>query len=214
MSLQKLAVCLIAFPAFAAHAQSEQVAETAVALPDEQMTPVATPIQIKPLPAGTPIIVSLDSEITTQNNLLGDGFTVTVVNDVIQDDVVVIPKGTKGRGEVTFLTKKGGFGKPGIIGIALRDLELNGRQVLLDGRFREEGGNNNAAASATMFAAGIAAVFVKGKTSVIPAGRELKGRTGEDIMIPLNSPATILPQVDNKTDNLETITAESQTPSN
>ena len=134
-----------------------------------------------PLPAGTPVIVSLDAELSTQTSLLGDSFAVTVVHDVLQDGVIIVPKGTRGRGEVTFVTKKGAFGKPGIIGIALRDMELNGRQVLLDGRFREEGGNNNGAAAATMFAVGIVAGLVKGKTGVIPAGRELKGRTGEDI---------------------------------
>lgn len=145
--------------------------------------PVAPPAMLQtPLPAGTPVIVSLDAELSTQTSQLGDSFSVTVVNDVLHEGIVVIPKGTRGRGEITFLTKKGGFGKPGIIGIALRDMELGGRHVLLDGRFREEGGNNNAATAATMFAVGIVAGLVKGKSSVIPAGRELKGRTGEDIM--------------------------------
>ena len=148
-----------------------------------EAAPVEATVTLKsPLPAGTPVIVSLDAELSTQTSQLGDSFSVTVVNNVLHEGIVVIPKGTRGRGEITFLTKKGGFGKPGIIGIALRDMELSGRHVLLDGRFREEGGNNNAATAATMFAVGIVAGLVKGKSSVIPAGRELKGRTGEDIM--------------------------------
>jgi hypothetical protein len=168
------------------HAQSQIAidAPAPVAVPQienvvaEPITEAALP---KTLPAGTPVIVALDAELSTQASLLGDSFSVTVVDDVLHGGVIVIPKGTRGRGEVTFVTKKGAFGKPGIIGIALREMELNGRQVLLDGRFREEGGNNNAATAATMFAVGIVAGLVKGKTGVIPAGRELKGRTGEDI---------------------------------
>jgi hypothetical protein len=176
--------------ALAGAAQAQQ--ETLMAAPDasstvavEQSVPAeASPaIAFKSLPAGTPVFVSLDAELSTQSSKLGDGFFVTVVNDVTQDGVVMIPKGAKGRGEVTFVTKKGSFGKPGIIGIALRDLDLNGRTVLLDGRFREEGGNNNAATAATWFAVGIGSVLIKGKSSVIPAGRELKGRTGEDISV-------------------------------
>lgn len=177
----------------AAYAQVELVADSPPANPAAVEAPQIEPAPLKPLPAGTPVIVALDSELSTQTSLLGDSFSVTVTNDVMQDGIIVIPKGTRGRGEVTFVTKKGAFGKPGIIGIALRDMELNGRQVLLDGRFREEGANNNGAAAATMFAVGIVAGLVKGKTGVIPAGRELKGRTGEDIGITPSLPSSALP---------------------
>jgi hypothetical protein len=53
--------------------------------------------------------------------------------------------------------------------------------VLLDGRYREEGSNNNGAVVATWIAVGVFSGFIKGKTGTIPQGRELKARTGEDI---------------------------------
>jgi hypothetical protein len=145
------------------------------------------------LPAGTTVLVSLNDELATISNQIGDRFGVTVVQDVTQDGVVVIPKGTQGRGQITFLTKKGSFGKPGILGIALQHLDLNGEKFLLDGRYREEGGNNNAAAAATMFAVGIGAILVKGKSSAIPQGRELKARTGEDINFSLSPQPSAAP---------------------
>jgi hypothetical protein len=133
------------------------------------------------LPAGTPVLVMTNDELSTKANRAGDQFEVTVLNDVIDGGTVVIPKGTKGFGEVTFATNNSGFGKPGILSISLRYLELNGTKALLDGRYREEGANKNSATAATWFAVGVFSGFIKGKPGVIPKGRELKARTGEDI---------------------------------
>ena len=133
------------------------------------------------LMAGTPVIVMTNEELSTEANKAGDRFQVTVLHDVIEGTTVVIPKGTIGHGEVTFATDNGGFGKPGILSISLRYLELNGAKVLLDGRYREEGRNKNGATAATWFAVGVFSGFIRGKDGVIPKGRELKARTGEDI---------------------------------
>jgi hypothetical protein len=187
MKASKLLLCSIVAPIFAAQAQDVPAIPPTEAMPVPLQEAQPAAALAKPLPAGTPVFVALDTELSTQTSTVGDSFSVTVSQDVMQDGIVVIPKGVRGRGEITFLTKKGGFGKPGIIGIALRDMELNGRQVLLDGRFREEGGNNNAATAATWLAVGVISGLVQGKSSVIPAGRELKGRTGEDIAIPAES---------------------------
>lgn len=185
MSLTKWAVCGSFALSTVAQAQQQPHIVTTEPLPltMAEQAPAPDKSLVSRLPFGTPVIVSLDSELSTESNLRGDSFSVTVAYDVLLDGVIAIPKGTKGRGEITFLTKKGAFGKPGIIGIALRDMQLNGQKIILDGRFREEAGNNNAAAAATMFAVGIFAGLVKGKTSSIPAGRELKGRTGEEFSV-------------------------------
>lgn len=142
------------------------------------------------LPDGTPLIVTTTSDLSTATNEVGDRFEVVVAEDVALDGVIVIPKGTIGHGEVTFATRKGGFGKPGILGIALRSLDLGGKSFVLDGRYREEGKDNDGAAAATMYAVGIFAAFVRGKTGAIPKGRTLKARTGEDIPLAAIAPAT------------------------
>jgi hypothetical protein len=133
------------------------------------------------LPMGTTVMVMTNSELNTKDNKLGDFFDVTVLNDVVDQGVIVIPKGTIGYGEVTTSIRRGGFGKAGIVGVSLRYLELNGKKVLLDGRFREEGKNKNGATAATWFAVGVFSGFIKGQAGVIPKGRELKARTGEEI---------------------------------
>jgi hypothetical protein len=133
------------------------------------------------LAAGTPLVVTLDQDLTTSANKVGDIFLVTVAHDVVDGATVVIPQGTVGHGEVTFVTRRGGFGKGGIIGIALRDIELDGREILLDGHYREEGKSRTGATAATFFAVGVFSGFIKGNESGIPKGRELRARTGQDV---------------------------------
>lgn len=126
----------------------------------------------------------MDETLSSKVNRVGDTFRVVVVHDVTDRGFLVIPAGTVGRGEVTFSTQKGGFGRAGLLGISLRTLDLNGKSFALDGRYREEGKDNGGAAGAVVFTAGVLGALVKGKTSIIPKGRELKARTGEDITYP------------------------------
>lgn len=158
--------------------------------------PTGLPTTTPPtLVAGTPVTVMTNEEISTNPCKVGASFGVTVVRDVTSLGVVVIPAGAIGSGEITFCTNKGGFGKPGILGIALRQLDLNGKKIALDGRYREEGRNNNGATAATWFAVGVFSGFIKGRAGVIPKGRELRARTGEDIAFNAGavSPPTVIP---------------------
>jgi hypothetical protein len=168
------------------------------ASPAQDLPPAAASSPAAPAPspsmlvAGTPVMVVLNDNLTTKTSHVGDRFEVTVVDDVGDQGIVVIPKGTIGYGEVTFSTDKGGFGKGGILSISLRYLDLNGKQVILDGRYRQEGKSNSTGAAVTLFAIGIIAAAVKGEGAVIPKGRELKARTGEDIALvaaPSHDPA-------------------------
>jgi hypothetical protein len=129
---------------------------------------------------GTPVLLMLNQNLDTATNSIGDTFAVVVAEDVIAEGTIVIPKGAAGTGEVTFLTNRGGYGKPGIIQIAVRHVELGDRRILLDGRFREEGQSKAGAAAATWFAVGIFSGFVKGKPGAIERGRALRARLGED----------------------------------
>lgn len=147
------------------------------------------------LAAGTPVFVMLDADLSTMTAKLGDRFPVVVLHDVIEHGTIVIPRGATGHGEVTFTTNKGAFGKPGIIGITLRQLQIGGRQFALSGRYREEGANNNGATAAAMFTVGVFSAFIKGKPGVIPRGRELKARTGEPIAFTVGLSATPPPPV-------------------
>ena len=133
------------------------------------------------LPSGTTVYVVLDEDLSTATAVVGDRFRVVVSQDVIAEGTTVIPRGAVGWGEVTFVSNRGGFGKSGILGISLRTLELGGRNIALDGRYREEGTSRDGATVATFFVAGVFAGLIKGGDGGIPRGRELKARIGENL---------------------------------
>jgi len=179
LSLAVLSAAIISTQAIAGGQASGAIGSPAPSSADAIRATTAN--ALSKLPAGAPVFVMTNEELSTKASKVGDRFLVTVLHDVVDGATIVIPKGTTGFGEVTFATDNGGFGKPGILGISLRYLELNGAKVLLDGRYREEGANKNGATAATWFAVGVFSGFIKGKPGVIPKGRELKARTGEDI---------------------------------
>lgn len=148
------------------------------------------------LPSRTVVHVALDEPLTSQTHVVGDRFAVTVTDDVLADDKIAIPAGTRGFGDITFVTDRGAFGKPGIIGITLRYLEMGEKILLLDGRYREEGGNNNGITAATMFAVGVFSGLIKGKVAIIPEGRVLKARVREDYVFesPIYQPGKTNPK--------------------
>ena len=142
---------------------------------------------------GTPVLVRLDETLSTEFAEVGDSFSVTVIEDVVSDGTVVIPAGARGKGEVTFVSRKGGFGKGGFLSISLRTLDLGGRTHALDGRYREEGKSNGGATAATFFLVGIVAGVIKGEHGGIEAGRVLKAAIGEDLQFVIGAPPPPVP---------------------
>ncbi len=143
------------------------------------------------LPANTEVLLSMNSELTTKGKKLseGDTFYMSVVHDVMLGDYVVIPKGSRAAGEVTWLTSKGAFGKSGKMEIELRYLEVSGQRIDLEGEFRQEGEGNTVATVGGVILAGVFAGFITGKSGRIPAGRELMGRTKSDVPLAFAGPA-------------------------
>ena len=147
------------------------------------------------LPANTEVNLSLNEKLTTKGKSLkeGDTFNLTVVQDVMLGDYVIIPKGSRATGEVTWLTSKGMFGKSGKMEIAIRYVEVGGQRVPLEGTFRQEGEGNTVATIAGVVVIPIAGLFITGKSGVIPAERELLARTKNDFPVVLPEGASIRP---------------------
>jgi hypothetical protein len=181
-----------------AAADAPDAGATAVAAAEAKSTPLAGTEQPAPaipaaLPAGTVIYVALDEGLSTATAQIGDHYAVSVAHDVVAQDTVVIPRGTTGWGEVTFVSRRGGFGKPGILGIALREVTLGNRAIALDGHYREEGINRSDTTAAVFFAAGIFGGLVKGDTADIPQGRQLRARTGTEVAFVVGAPPPAVP---------------------
>jgi hypothetical protein len=129
------------------------------------------------LPANTEILLSMNSEINSTVNRAGDTFPMTVVSDVRVGDQVLIPRGTRAMGEVTWRTGRGAFGKSGKMDLALRYIDLDGTRLPITGTYRQEGEGSTLATVAGVILVGVFAGFITGSRARVPAGRELAART-------------------------------------
>jgi hypothetical protein len=106
--------------------------ESPRAAPPRQIDPTPDPEPPAPryrelsVAAGTSLRVSLDEELSTKTNNVGDVFTVTLLAPVTDATHVILPAGTKIRGQVTALEPSGGAGQQAMI-------RLDFGQILLDG---------------------------------------------------------------------------------
>ncbi|SFO81661.1 hypothetical protein [Qipengyuania nanhaisediminis] len=148
------------------------------------------------LPAGTEIALQMSQTVTTKGRGWeeGDQFGLTVAAPVMLGDFVVIPKGTKAVGRITWLTSRGAFGKSGKMDIELEHLELGGRRINIDGTYRQEGKGATLATVGGVIAAGVFAGFITGRSGEIPQGRELMATLESDLPVALPEGATLAPK--------------------
>ncbi len=172
-------------------------------------TPAAVPVAASPapinlshnpnvLPANTEVLLRMNEELSGKSAEVGTTFYMSVAQDVIHNNMIIIPRGTRGMGEVIWETDKGAFGKSGKMEVEIKYLELDGRRIPVQGKFRQEGEGNTVATIATAVMVGVFSAFVTGKSAVIPKGRELAVHTtdplpftGANVAPP--APATITP---------------------
>lgn len=175
------ALACAAMPAVAlAQTAPEQTAvgaEAAVAVAPA----VAQPTVLR-LPANTSVSLALNSALTTKDNNSGDKFALTVDQDVMAGSSVVIPKGTRAIGQVTWAKGNGSFGKSGKMELAFRYIDLGGKQIPLDGKFYQEGRGNTAGTIGAVAAAGvIGGLVVKGHSVDMVEGKEFTATTHEEV---------------------------------
>ena len=154
------------------------------------VAPVETPVATAILPANTQVTLAINDTISTKGNRWneGDNFDLTVTHDVRLGQYVIIPRGSRGSGRITWLTNKGAFGKSGKMEIDIEYVEVGGRRIPLSGHYRQEGEGNTVATVGTAIAVGVFAGFVTGRSGNIPQGRELVARTKEDIPVAFAAP--------------------------
>jgi hypothetical protein len=185
--LSKSALCLSAF--------ALSVGAIAQEAPTLTAQPVGAPVAGNSitLPANTPVTVRMNEELTTRRNREGDTFYMSVANDVVQDGYVIIPAGSRVVGAITWLTKKGAFGKSGKMDISINSIEVRGTRIPVVGTFRQEGEGNTVATVGAVVLAGVFGAFVTGRSGVIPAGRELEVHTRDALAVALPADARATP---------------------
>jgi hypothetical protein len=130
---------------------------------------------------GTPITLAVAEEVNSSTHEEGDTFRLTVLNDVMIGNTVVIPRGTPAMGEITWRTGKGAFGKSGKLELSLRHIDLGGQRIPVSGDFRQEGEGNTIATGIGILAVGVFAGFITGKRARLPVGRELMAQLAQPV---------------------------------
>lgn len=184
----------------AATAEPAAVAEpaaTPAAVPAVAAAPalaVAAPAPGLMLPSYTEVILTPDAEANSKKLREGHTIPMHTVFDVMHNGVVVIPKGTRGMGTVTWRTGKGAFGKSAKMEVTFNELTLpNGHRLPLAGMHRQEGEGNTGAAIGAAIAVGVFGAFVTGKSAIIPNGQHLMARTNEALAYSIPAGAVIIP---------------------
>lgn len=70
------------------------------------------------LPANTVFKISLNDDVSSKTNQVGDPVTFTVQEDVSVGDVLVLPKGSQGSGVVTKVSRPKSFGRSGALDVS------------------------------------------------------------------------------------------------
>lgn len=175
-----VAATTICVPAFAQDALAPMTVQLAEPQPTASLV----------LPANTQVQVQMNQELTTRGRTWseGDSFDMTVIEDVMTGGYVVIPRGSRATGHISWLTDKGMFGKSGKMEIELDHVHVGERRIPINGSFRQEGEGNTVATVAGVLAAGPFAAVVTGRSGTIPEGRELTAYTEADLPLAIAGP--------------------------
>jgi hypothetical protein len=135
------------------------------------------------LPANTEIAVTPVASVSSKKLKKGDSFAIEIIADVMHQGYVVMPRGTKGQATITKRSGTGVFGRSGKLEYSVDWIELaDGRKLLVNGKFDQDGKQNLTALAGGMFLAGlVGGLLVTGRSAEVPAGHILYVRTAEGV---------------------------------
>lgn len=144
--------------------------------------PSATDAQAS-LPTNSEIWVSPNGEVNSKRIKQGAKFEMSVSRDVMLGNYVVIPRGTRAVGQISYRTGKGAFGKSAKMEFEVVDVDLGGRLIPVKGHYRIEGQGNTGATVGAIVAVGVFSVFVTGHGAAVAQGTEYKAYTTDALPI-------------------------------
>lgn len=140
--------------------------------------------------AGTPVELEIVDPLSSGRHQRGDRFVIRLHAALRHGDVVVVPAGTTGIGEIVHADRSRGGGKPGELLLAARYLEFNGTQIPLRGlKFGGQGQDKTKTALGVAIAAGPFAHFIRGREIEIPAYTLVSAKLAQELALPAAPPA-------------------------
>jgi hypothetical protein len=185
MILKRLAVGAICLLPAASASASVAVDPATAPVASSASIPMPAPVPLAEtltIPIFTPVVLQIDSAVSSKTARRGDKFSLTMISDLVVDGAVVVPLGTKGEGEVVHSAGVGFGGRAGELILAARFLQVGDAHLPLQSfRISKAGANNTAEAIGVAAAAGVvgavAAMFITGTSAEVAAGQIAVAKT-------------------------------------
>lgn len=133
------------------------------------------------IPKDTVINVELVSAISSKTSHKGDVVPLKTSSNLVINDVVVIPAGTRVNGVITVARKNGMFGRSGKLEFTITDVKtLNNVRVPLQYTGRKKAGDDGGAVAVAAVATVVGGLFMKGKNVDFPAGTQFEATVPSD----------------------------------
>jgi len=151
-------------PLYAQQMDSTSAQRTASALNSQTTVPLI-------IPAGTPLIVKLERDISSASVNVGDTVTFRMAADYSEYNHVLIAQGTRVHGLVTKVDRRSAGGNPGNVTLTVESVRaVDGQRIPLDGSKSAKGKDRQAQATVLgILTLGLGATK-KGLSATIPAG--------------------------------------------
>lgn len=143
------------------------------------------------LPADTVFKISLNEDVSSKTNAVGDEVHFTVQEDVLEGDVLILPRGAQGSGVVTKVSRPQFFGRSGSLEISFNQVfSIDAEEIptVLGPEAQEKLKMEAAAVGASAVGALalgpvglVGGFFIKGKDVEMPAGTELYIQTQQAV---------------------------------
>ena len=147
-------------------------------------SPSSAPAPTATLSALTPVLIQFDEPVSSEKNRNGDRFRFHVAADVRVGDVVVIPMGTPGMGEVIHAAKAGMAGKAGELIVASRYVTVGYRNVRLRSFASGAGKQFTDVANWTGILVGLPSLMIQGGKMTMPQHMLATVRTADTVTLP------------------------------
>lgn len=133
------------------------------------------------IPAETIINVELTDAISSKTIKKGDRVPLRTLENIIINNVIVIPAGTPVEGVVTKATKSGLFGRSGKLEFTINSVKtVNNVRIPLQYVAMKEAGSDGGAVAVAALVSVVGGLFMKGKNVEFPAGTQFQAKVTTD----------------------------------
>ncbi len=176
-----------AIEAESATATTDDLAEVVEATEEatsEMADPPSPVVEVAPdIPRDTPVRLMVLNEVSTKDHEPGHKFKLRVDKPVLVDGKEVIPVGAIAWGELLTAKKSGNVGKSGKLSAKLLYLDLDGREIPIEGETSSDGKSGKGETILGVIGLGVFGLFAKGNNAKLKAGEKITAFIAEDVIL-------------------------------